>query len=461
MLLSKKTQTASSSDFPPVPQFIAKKKLVILPFENFSGQLEYDFILQMIPNEIYRFLQFANSYPFDIETALLKNEKEFFEHFGTKNPTAKQRKLYLETAKEMLSFKITEKEEEQFPNLPQFFNLEVIPPHQEITPKILEEKPLFLKGKITETNNIFLEIYDPVKDEIVLSWPVMVLNVNWDWTKTDTELSKTLALALLPFLEKISGKPFYPLHLEINPPQTTLYVNELFASQKILYLPQGEHTFKAVKPGFTHKRGQIDLFKPSKLSVTLQKEESKIPVLVQTTPAGAPVFIDETYYGLSPVKTQLPPQMHHIRVSHQSFLHNNTILNIHPLETKEQKIHITLEPEKDPHSAYKKNINFIKNLSFYSFFPVLGAFLYCQERYEFYAEKRELIYNQYANQAHLYNYDEVLKKENFFNLSRQFFRNSSIILLMTAAILQVLELEMDDIGVGVDGDKNLGIYWKF
>lgn len=128
MLLSKKTQTASSSDFPPVPQFIAKKKLVILPFENFSGQLEYDFILQMIPNEIYRFLQFANSYPFDIETALLKNEKEFFEHFGTKNPTAKQRKLYLETAKEMLSFKITEKEEEQFPNLPQFFNLEVIPP---------------------------------------------------------------------------------------------------------------------------------------------------------------------------------------------------------------------------------------------------------------------------------------------------------------------------------------------
>lgn len=142
---------------------------------------------------------------------------------------------------------------------------------------------MFLKGKITETNNIFLEIYDPVKDEIVLSWPVMVLNVNWDWTKTDTELSKTLALALLPFLEKISGKPFYPLHLEINPPQTTLYVNELFASQKILYLPQGEHTFKAVKPGFTHKRGQIDLFKPSKLSVTLQKEESKIPVLVQTT----------------------------------------------------------------------------------------------------------------------------------------------------------------------------------
>ena len=52
-------------------------------------------------------------------------------------------------------------------------------------------------------------------------------------------------------------------------------------------------------------------------------------------------------------------------------------------------------------------------------------------------------------------------KKNFFNLSRQFFRNSSIVLLMTAAILQVLELEMDDVGVGVDSDKNLGIYWKF
>jgi len=60
-----------------------------------------------------------------------------------------------------------------------------------------------------------------------------------------------------------------------------------------------------------------------------------------------------------------------------------------------------------------------------------------------------------------YNINQVYDRAIFFNNAQQFFKNTSIIMLITAGILQLLELEMDDVGVGVDQDKNLGIFYKW
>jgi hypothetical protein len=57
--------------------------------------------------------------------------------------------------------------------------------------------------------------------------------------------------------------------------------------------------------------------------------------------------------------------------------------------------------------------------------------------------------------------EELNSKYKFYETSHQFFRGSTIFLLITAAVLQIVELEMDDVGIGIDRDKNLGIYMKW
>jgi len=109
----------------------------------------------------------------------------------------------------------------------------------------------------------------------------------------------------------------------------------------------------------------------------------------------------------------------------------------------------------------KKTFNTIKNLSFYSFFPVFAAFLYTNERSDYYNNKANIILSMPVDQWNKYRLSEIIDRANFFNNTQQVFRNTSILLLITAGIFQLLELEMDDVGVGVDQDKNIGIFYRW
>ena len=141
---------------------------MILPFENFSGKIEYDFAAQMIPGELHRFLRFVNTYPFSLETALLANEPAFFEYFGVSAPDARQRKLYLQEALEMLAFKEESDPAKQFKGWPEFFTLKVLPPNEPLTPELLKENLCFC-GERSPKRNYFTEIQDSLTGETVLS----------------------------------------------------------------------------------------------------------------------------------------------------------------------------------------------------------------------------------------------------------------------------------------------------
>ncbi|HCL55742.1 MAG TPA: hypothetical protein DHW82_01865, partial [Spirochaetia bacterium] len=571
-ILKKKAELETLGDYPPLPEFLLKKKLVILPFENLSGKAEYDFVLKSLPSLIYSYFRFIKTYPFQMEIAELKNEQAFFDYFGEKSPTPEQRKIYINASLEMnqgrkdinsdgsklnkesgntntnLTINITSpydesevkgfvriqtsvfsstgaidrvefyvdnvleqeavklspyelnwdtskvgdgyhdlmvkiydssgtmvtdndtrvkvnnsgtplKEEslEEKMKLPDFFELEVFAPGTSI--KDLKKNYLILKAELNPDFSLKLYIYDTMRQthiyEKILKLPPVSINL---LTMDEEAIRKTLNIGIKSFLEDFSGKAFYELTLDIQPQGAVVYIDENFIESKTVLLPEGKHFLKTIKTGFESLNGSFFLKENQSLPFSLKEIKKNIKLFIETIPKESPVFVDAAFAGLSPVEILVAPGVHQVRVSREGYEHQNEMVKVYDFD-KEKSVSIQLKKESLNLEEDRKTINTIKNFAFFSFFPFLGAHMYCQEKTDYYKEKFDVLQalkeenNEGFIKAVNMGLNETYKKYDFYQTAAQFFKNGSIMLLFTAAILQITELEMDDVGIGIDSDK--------
>lgn len=462
----------------PLPEILQEKSLIILPFENLSGKAEFDFVVEAVPPLLYSFLRFSDAFPFSSKMALLKNKTAFWGALGIKKPKPEIRKFYIQEAllknnrDRLLLYPLSVEKAEKLKDrkLPEHFKLRVLPPRTALG-KYLKNNALILRGKIEEDNTLYIQIYEPLTDKIVFKWKTILPVFGYNILDNEKNMQSLVGKFMKPLLEKISGKEFFTLKLKVAPKDATFYINHHFVdlgNSKEVMLPKGKHSIKAVKPDFLTYEGNFDLSKDSVLSLKLKKHEKKCSVNVATQPTGSPVFVNSRFVGYSPVKLQLGQGLHQVRVSRMGYHHSNYILQVFPGQ-KEKKLELMLKKENPEQNKTKNIINKIKNAAFYTFFPVVGAYLYFNERYEYYQEKSDY-YLEQTNNSELSTSDQwdayqkllsVEKRRKFFETSNQFFRGSAVFLLITAGILQIVELQMDDVGVGIDQDKNLGVYFRY
>ncbi len=195
--------------------------------------------------------------------------------------------------------------------------------------------------------------------------------------------------------------------------------------------------------------GSFTIEKNENLDIALKKVDKKIKIKIDTFPKSSPVFVNTDYLGLSPVAIDLETGIHQVRVSRQGYEHYNHMLTLRDFD-ESKDLNLILKKEDPTQASYRKKINKFKNIAFFTFFPIFGAYLYCEERAGYYLDK----FDSTGDRA-------IEDKKLFFDNASQVFRNTSIGLLITALILQIIEVEMDDVGVGVDKDKRLGVYIKW
>jgi hypothetical protein len=473
-VLAKKTKTDTSKSPVPVPEIEKVKTILILPFENLSGKVEYDLVAESLPSLLYMYLKFLNSYPFSYEMATLKNGDKFFGFFGLKNPTAKQRKFYIEKSllyKHPVSLAFYPAFDyagdpplkEEKPETPEHFDLKVVRSKANLSDS-LKKKSLLLKGYIDSRQSLNFYLYDPLNDKKIFQWKKTLPEITFNYFQSERNLNQLILNTLEEFMEEISKRDFHRVTLNKFPPDSTVYVNGQFVERQMVLLPEGKHSIKAIRQGYRPLRGNFEVTKESALPVQMEAIRTDIQVSINTVPPNSPVFVDSDFVGISPLKILLSEGTHQIRVSRSGFEHANTVVELHSYD-KEKIVRVNLVKKVDDKTRTRETVNLFKNIAFYSFFPSLAAFLYTQERYDFYAEK----FNYYGSLSATersefesqYNVEELNSKYKFYETSHQFFRGSTIFLLITAAVLQIVELEMDDVGIGIDRDKNLGIYMKW
>ena len=461
-LLAKKEIATSLQKYPPLPELIGERKLIILPFENLSLLGRYDLYTKAIPSVLYSFLRFVDTYPYDLELVTLKNAKAFYEGFGAlfslDDPSPSFKAALI---RQSLKTNGTKKDfDAKKYALPDFFALEPLSPNRNYKTH-LKDNPLILKGEVTEKLELRLYLYDPIIDKRIQEWSSPLPPISMSLLSNQNDLKQMILVGIKPFLEQLAGKTYYPVKVSINPEAATLYVNGNYVDTKTILLPAGNHQVKGIKVDYETYQAQFDLKEEGSLAVEMKALRRTIPVVIETSPPGSPVFVDADFVGLSPVSTLLSDGTHQVRVSREGFEHHNTMLKLYSFDT-EKKLLLTLKPENKQGKEDQDQINFYKNLAFYSFFPMFGAYLYTEQRTQYYSDKMAATVE---SATHPDNSGAGLTRLNdkfqMYNTATQFFRNGSIMLLITAAILQGVELEMDDVGIGVDQDKRLGVYIKW
>lgn len=458
--MAKKEQKVEDKDKVPAPELILDKKLVILPFQNLSGKVEYDFIAESFPSLLFSYLKFANSFPFYAESAKLKNSSKFFGYFGKdKNLNTEERAFYInksftESARWRLAYEdlfqidlpsLKEEEEKKA----KYFKIKVLAPLKD--PSSVADKDVFiLKGAILKGNRVEIFVYDTATHKKVFSFHSKLPPINYHLLEKGEDLGPLVLKNVKKFLEKFSGKKFHKVRLQAKQEQVIFYINDNFVDSLEVLLPEGEQKLKAVRSGYYTYQGKFKVEKDGKLNISLKARDAKVSVSIKTKPEGSPVFLDSRFVGYSPVKVKVEPGTHQVRISAKGYEHLNYILNVRPFE-QEKKILVQLKRENEGFENYRDTVHLFKNVAFYSFFPSLAIYIYSKERFDYYLEKLNV---DPTNQS-------ALKKYNFYSNSYQFFRGASVFLLVTAAILQIVELNMDDVGVGVDEDRNLGVFFRF
>lgn len=426
---------------------------------------------------------------FDFESKILRKateeEKKFILTLYSKNTEGTQYLLKetrtddenkkLEDCLNRIDYKDPDEGQAQkYLKLPEYFDLKVIPPLKD---KQKVKEGLYLKGEITQEGILNIYLFDTILDKKIYNTEIPLEGIDLTAIQENKINLEMFILPLLTFLKKFSSQDFYQITIQKSPQDATFYVDNLYVDSPIILLPAGTHTVKAVRTDFEPYSGLFKFNGNSVLSVSLKKRVMGVQVLIETKPSYSPVFVNEKYCGVSPVRISLNEGLHQVRVSREGYQHENHLLKIYSFDT-ERQVKLELKKEKLNLEEDRKTIRLIKNFAFYSFFPFLVGHIYANEKTDYYKEKNDYYTSQNSTYADQYNnnptqenynllnqsYENLVKtnkKYNNFNTMNQFFRNGSVMLLITAAIFQILDLQMDDIGMGIDQDKNLGIYIKW
>jgi eukaryotic-like serine/threonine-protein kinase len=149
-------------------------------------------------------------------------------------------------------------------------------------------------------------------------------------------------------LKTLDKKPM--LVADSDPGGAQVYVNDLFKGKTPLRLrlPPGKYMVRMAYPGYQEWSSQVDLGETGDFPVTgrlksqgaggttQQPPTDKAYLNVQSTPPAAQVFVDGTLKGVTPVKVNVTPGKHRVRVSlagYQNWEHQVSVKEIkeHPI----------------------------------------------------------------------------------------------------------------------------------
>ena len=458
-ILSKKTKQITIEK----PEFNTDKTLIISKFQVSSDKIEMKILSEYLPDLLYSYLKNIDRIPFSIDIANIKNDT-FFKKLGYKpekiRAKDKRRIINYSLSNDFFSlylYPLCISDEKQI-ELPKYFNVYVKKFEED---KTYGKESLFLNGSITN-KNIRLSIYDPYTEKNIFEWEK---ELNIDIEKINIEeininIVKPVTLEIIKsLLEEITKEKYFLLQIE-KPEYSIVYIDDKYVDTDSIYVREGKHRIKSTKDGYKPWIKNIEITKDTTIKIEMEKQK-EIEVEIDSIPKSAAIFIDDYFVGLTPQKIKvIKDKTYHVRLSLEGFEHYNYKMNL--MDENNEKIVLKLKKLQEQEiNKTKKTFNTIKNLSFYSFFPVFAAFLYTNERSDYYNNKANIILSMPADQWNKYRLSEIIDRANFFNNTQQVFRNTSILLLITAGIFQLLELEMDDVGVGVDQDKNIGIFYRW
>ncbi|HOJ50254.1 MAG TPA: PEGA domain-containing protein [Spirochaetota bacterium] len=447
------------------PEFKLEKKIIISKFES-DGTIELKILSEYLPELLYTYLKHIDKIPFIIDIATIKNNS-FFTKFGYKPEKLSQREKIKLIKYGILSdnfslylyplFLRPDEIDDKNIKFPESFKIK--------TEKFREnekysEDILFLTGNIRK-DGINVKIYDPYTEKTIFEWEekTKIDLTKIDIEKIDLNFIKPIVLSIMKkLINNLTKDEYYLLEIE-NTEGAIIYIDEQYINTDAIYINKGKHILKAIKDNYKTKKLELEINNDTKIKIEMEKNEEK-EITVNSSPNGAALFLDDLFIGFTPVSFKvIKNKTYNIRLSLEGFEHYN--LNFNTKNQENNNIKIILKKYNYEVEEKKKTINKIKNFTFYSFFPFFAGFIYTKERADYYQSKFETIQSMEVSQWSKYNINQVYDRAIFFNNAQQFFKNTSIIMLITAGILQLLELEMDDVGVGVDQDKNLGIFYKW
>jgi hypothetical protein len=484
------TEELNPKGLVPDPLFSSERDLVLLPIEIQKNekedprniwkrtQLEYKF---------YGYLQFLNRIPVTLDQVIVVNQKQMEKVYyksqedkdsvntssvksvkkGDAKPPLKEpkkesiferlqkrNKMVLSTIEDNTRYwmkrtpEIKEDLERRY-NIPSFQRLKIgreRKPHNENLYKA--KQALIAKLVLTKDNRLRFIIYDSLSDTTILEYEKPFLkNTSFIDTKdlqdyVQEYAKKVFALATQNNFAKVTVN-------RENDPKLEVFIDGSKLSNPSLFLMKGEHHFFATYKAKIIQDGNIDVKQDGKITVNVQKiiKESK-EVSIDTKPFHAAIYVDESFMGFSPITVNLEKGAHLVRASLVGYNHINRSINV-----KEEPLKLLIDFQMQD-GLFKKKLSMVHNIKIVSFFSAIMSFAglaYSLEQQYFYAER--------VSSVAITGLDR--RREKQFEILVGTFSGLGAAFLLTAIVTQVYEYQMQDVGIGLDDDKKLGLQIHF
>jgi serine/threonine protein kinase len=170
---------------------------------------------------------------------------------------------------------------------------------------------------------------------------------------------------------QLSEPRLYPLRIELkpqinrpvllvdsDPSGATVYINDQYKGKVPLRLrlPPGKYMVRMTLSGYEDWNSQVDVGESGDYPVTgrLKSQQGGRPkppadkpyINVQSTPPSAKVFVDGSFKGTTPVKIDVKPGKHRVRVTLEGY--QNWEHQVEVRQSREHPINIYLKPGKEP-----------------------------------------------------------------------------------------------------------------
>ena len=215
----------------------------------------------------------------------------------------------------------------------------------------------------------------------------------------------------------------------------------------------GFYNLEVLKEGYNKFKKEIYISEGGVLEekVELKKrgEEKGGEVWIESEPVGADIFIDLSYYGKTPMSLKdLEVGDYKVRLEKEGYEYSYG-----KLEVEEGRSKVLSFEMREGETGYidveefSKDFNVVKNIFFYGTFVSLGTVLYAFLQADKYRDRANIIGGRYFGQGEQGLMD--LKKYREANSLKNMTIGVAVGCIVLAIIFQILELNAEDIEVGL------------
>lgn len=230
----------------------------------------------------------------------------------------------------------------------------------------------------------------------------------------------------------------------------SVFINSVQVNTPSILLQKGHHSVLVAKEQRIISRGNIYVDKTSKISLK-KIEKNNQQVFIETNPSHAAIYLNEIFLGFSPIETFLPKGQNFIRVSLIGYNTLRKTVLIDPDQNNPLHLNFNFNMNTQEQYRLRMLVHNIKIATFFSGVISLAGFAYSFEQMTYYQEKK--------GSSAVTSLDQT-RYNQFLQLTAGFAVTTGLCFIV-AIVTQIYDYQLQDIGIGLDDDKQLGLQVHF